>query len=144
MSAIRVSLATALTAALLAGTAQSKVLTTVRSTPRSSMVGDVVTLTVSIGDAQGCNHMKLDAVAPGFSINNALRRLDRGQGVHPSPRRIFRVKSLRRTSRGTWSGHVRFPVAGMWRFVVPNFCGVQGYVIPAGVTSVGVDVARRE
>ena len=128
--------------------ASGKAQITVTAAPETPRVGDVVSVTVRAlvepDRTDECRKMDLNAVAPGFTTIDALRRLDAYPRTRPVLRRVFRLRSLRPVGVGAWTARIAFPVKGPWRLVVPNFCGAQGYVLPAGVTTLVVAVAARE
>jgi hypothetical protein len=81
---------------------------------------------------QGACRMRLVAVAPRVDRDLALEALVNGgaavfrpdgsiRRIAPSPRLGFLVP-LRRSGPGTWRGELRFPRAGAWHLVVPNWC----------------------
>jgi hypothetical protein len=85
------------------------------------------------GDAHpGVCRLRLVAVAPRGDPERALEALVNGstavyradgsvRRTAASPRMGFLVR-LRRTGPATWRGVIRFPRAGAWHLVVPNWC----------------------
>jgi hypothetical protein len=83
--------------------------------------------------------MRLLAVAPGVSKSKALAAFIGGgisiigpsgpsfRKIRPTPRMGFLVGMVR-TGPTTWRRTIRFPRAGRWRLVVPNWCA-PGYVL---------------
>jgi len=90
---------------------------------------------------QACDQMRVVVVAPGMSVRRALRSLEGGK----QSRRIghwdaFRLESLRPNGELRWVGRLRPNTTGRWTLVVPNWCGAGGYVLPAGVKRLYLDV----
>lgn len=89
-----------------------------------------------------CRVMRVLAVAPGVSVQRALRVVEGQQ----TPGRIgawdaFRLGSLKRTGPLTWRGVLRPNRPGRWTVVVPNVCS-GGFVTPLGVTRAPIAVHR--
>ena len=123
--------------------ATAKVPLTIAASSATARVGDVVTVTTRLevpdGNGVPCPGMRIDAIAPGITIHRALKTLEGGQSSVAITRRAFRLASIRQRGPQAWTARIRFPTAGRWRFIVPNWCA-QGYVIPEGVATVTVDV----
>jgi len=103
-------------------------------------VGEAVRIVVRTDtrQARGCK-MQLLALAPGISKNRALAAFISGgigvigpsgpsfHRIRPTPRMGFLVR-MARTGPKTWRRIIRFPRAGRWRLIVPNWCA-PGYVL---------------
>jgi hypothetical protein len=110
-------------------------------TPRVRHAVRVVVRTAELPGAD-CR-MRLLAVAPGESAFEALDAFVSGgysvngpQGstfhaLRPTPRMGF-MRALSRERPTAWRATIRFPKAGRWRLIVPNWCG-PGYVYPSPV-----------
>jgi len=76
--------------------------------------------------------MKLAVVAPGAALMDVVAKVAGQGGSATSYPRVLRdsfAVRLRRVSASTWRGAFRFPGAGSWRLVVPNW-GAPGYASP--------------
>ena len=73
--------------------------------------------------------LRLIAVPPRVDVYTALSSLVGSRGAGPR-RGAFEVPLT--GSAAVWRGQVRFPRAGRWRLVVPNW-GAPGYAIPPPV-----------
>ena len=107
-------------------------------------VRDAVRVVVRLDGSpgRGCG-MRLLAVAPGVNTFRALDAFVSGgysvngpQGpsfhtIRPTPRMGF-VLDMTRVRPRTWRVTIRFPSAGPWRLIVPNWCS-PGYVYPLPV-----------
>jgi hypothetical protein len=97
-----------------------------------------------------CN-MRLLAVAPGVDVGRAVQAFIVGgvsvlglgapsfKPIRPTPRMGFLV-AMRRTSPTTWRATTRFPRAGRWQLIVPNWCA-PGYT--SGVAARTLTVSSR-
>jgi len=75
--------------------------------------------------------MKLGAVAPGAAFMDVVAHVA-NQGAFANYPLVLKgsfAVHLRRVSASTWRGAFRFPRAGRWRLVVPNW-GAPGYAMP--------------
>jgi hypothetical protein len=78
--------------------------------------------------------MKLGAVAPGAAFMDVVAQVA-GQGAFANRPLVLKdsfAVRLRRVSASTWRGTLRFPRAGAWRLVVPNW-GAPGYANPVPI-----------
>lgn len=104
--------------------------------------GAAVKVVIRTGDTgTGACRMRLVAIAPGANRHTALDALVNGSTTisGPSGPMWHRLKATpqlglriatRRTGATTWRATVRFPRAGRWQLVVPNWCA-PGYAIPS-------------
>lgn len=76
--------------------------------------------------------LRLIAVPPGVDIYSALSRLVGSRAAGPLGG-AFEVPLT--GSGAVWRGQMRFPRAGRWRLVVPNW-GAPGYAMPPPVVQV--------
>jgi hypothetical protein len=148
-----VRVAIAVTVALLVvPTAGAKFGLSLRLSERTPQARDRVRVTLEADAHQGACRMRLVAVAPHVDRDLALEALVNGSAavfrpdgslrrVAPSPRLGFLVP-LRRTGAGTWHGELRFPRAGAWHLVVPNWCA-PGIASPRPLDR-ALTVRRRE
>jgi hypothetical protein len=110
-------------------------------------VGVAVGVVIRTGDTgRGACRMRLVAIAPGADRQMALDALINGGRTvsgpsgpmwHPleaTPELGLRV-GTRRTGATTWRATVRFPRAGRWHLIVPNWCA-PGYATPSPATRV--------
>jgi hypothetical protein len=110
-------------------------------------VGMAVKVVIRTGDTgKGACRMRLVAIAPSADRQTALDALINGGTTvsgpsgpmwHPleaTPELGLRV-GTRRTGATTWRATVRFPRAGRWQLVVPNWCAA-GYATPSPAASV--------
>jgi hypothetical protein len=104
--------------------AQAKQQLTLVISNRVPEAGEAVRAVIRITPAQARCTMRLVAVAPKVVIATALKTL----AVRRAPQLGFYVPLARKTPK-EWRATVRFPRAGLWRLVVPNWCAA-GYVLP--------------
>lgn len=109
--------------------------------PSQPRVGVPVAVAIRTGDTgTGACRMRLVALAPGADRQTALDALVNGGAtvsgpsgpmwhrVRTTPRLGLRI-ATRRTGQTAWRATVRFPRAGRWELVVPNWCA-PGYAMP--------------
>ena len=101
-------------------------------------VRDSVTVVLRTEASQGSKcRMRLLAVAPGVGKYKALNAFviggysvsgPQGSTFHPlePTRRMGFLRNLTRVGPRTWHAAIRFPRAGKWRLIVPNWCA-SGY-----------------
>jgi hypothetical protein len=109
-----------------------------RSQPRIGQPVSILIRTEPLG-AETCR-MRLVAVAPGVNRYHALDAFIVGgysvigpfgstfHRLRPTPHLGF-LAHLRRSSPTTWRATAKFPRAGRWQLVVPNWCA-PGYASP--------------
>jgi hypothetical protein len=128
---VRVAIAV-IVALLVVPAAGAKFGLSMRLSEDAPRAGDRVRVVLEADAHQGACRMRLVAVAPRVDRDLALEALVNGSAAvfrpdgsvrrfEPSPRLGFLVP-LRRTGPGAWRGELRFPRAGVWHLVVPNWC----------------------
>ena len=117
--------------------------------PAHVRVRQPVAVVVRTGDiGGGACRMRVVAIAPGADERKALAALVDGSiGVMTSTGLVVRRLrvtpaiglrvALRRTGATAWRGTTRFPRAGRWKLVVPNWCA-PGYATPSPAVRVVV------
>ena len=135
---LAILLGLSLTFALGAGAKFGIQLKVSRSQPRIGQPVSILIRTEPLG-TETCR-MRLVAVAPGVNRYHALDAFIIGgysvmgpfgstfHRLRPTPRLGF-LAHLRRSSPTTWRATVKFPRAGRWQLVVPNWCA-PGYASP--------------
>jgi hypothetical protein len=93
-----------------------------------------VTVALQMETTVGPNaHVFVIAVAPGRNMYDLMSKLTQPPSpVNESvriPRDGFGV-DLKQTGPHRWRAFVRFPRAGTWQLVVPNWGGAPGYAMP--------------
>jgi hypothetical protein len=76
--------------------------------------------------------VRVAAVAPGASMYDVIATVTHTLAGGPAartPHDGFGVE-LRRVAQHRWRAFVRFPRAGRWQLVVPNWGGAPGYAMP--------------
>lgn len=129
---MRVLIASGFTALVLCAPASAKFRVSITASDMTPAVGQRVTVVVRAERALDFN-LRLIAVAPGQPVFHVVATIT-GDTSRPDPnirRHGFEIK-LARVAPNRWRGLVRFPRAGRWRVVVPNWAP-RGVVMPAGV-----------
>jgi hypothetical protein len=129
---VRVLIASGFTALVLCAPALAKFRVSIMASDMTPAVGQRVTVVVRAERALDFD-LRLIAVAPGQPVFRVVATIT-GDTSRPDPnirRHGFEIK-LARVAPNRWRGLVRFPRAGRWRVVVPNWAP-RGVVMPAGV-----------
>lgn len=133
--------ALALVALVVCGSALAKFKISIAASDTTPAVGQRLTLVVRSEQALDHN-LRLIAVAPGQPVFRVVATIT-GDTSRPDPnvdRHGFEIR-LVRIAPNRWRGTARFPRAGRWRVVVPNWAPV-GVVIPNGAALLSLPVHR--
>jgi hypothetical protein len=121
MDVVRIVLAVATVVLFLAAPASAKFDLSLRLSSNQPQVGEQVRVELRADAHVGECRMKLVAVAPGVDAYRAVEAFVNGGPTRPSVRLGFLVRTTR-SGPGTWRARLRFPRAGRWHLIVPNWC----------------------
>jgi hypothetical protein len=131
-AAIVLAVALLIVVLVVVPTANAKFDLSLRLSDDAPRVREPVHVVVKADRHVGPCRMKLVAVAPRVDRERALEALVNGSAtvygpaggirqIKASPR-LGQLVPLTRTDAGTWRGVLRFPRAGAWHLVIPNWC----------------------
>src|SRR5262245_38800311 len=129
---VRVAIVLALALLVVVPTASAKFDLSLRLSDDVPRAREPVQVALTADPHVGPCRMKLVAVAPRVDRDRALEALVNGSAtvygpgggvrqIEASPR-LGLLVHLTRADAGTWRGELRFPRAGAWHLVVPNWC----------------------
>ena len=133
---VRVFVAVAVVALCVVPAASAKFKVSLSLSHPAPRLGVTVTAVIRADSRQGADcSMRLYAVAPGIDIYEALDAFTSvAVDLHRTrpPSRLGFIIATRRTGAAVWKATIRFPRAGHWKLVVPNWCA-GGYALPPPV-----------
>lgn len=136
---VKILAALALVALVVCGSALAKFKIWIAASDATPSVGQRVTLVVR--SERTLDHdLRLIAVAPGQPVFRVVATIT-GDTSRPDPNvnsHGFEIR-LARIAPNRWRGTARFPRAGRWRVVVPNWAPA-GVVIPNGAALLALPV----
>jgi hypothetical protein len=135
-ASLRVFVTVALLALCTAEVANAKFKVSLSLSLNAPRVGVSITAVIHTGSRQDAAcAMRLYAVAPGVDIYQALDGFTNISVIlhrsHP-PSRLGFIVPTRRAGGAVWRATLRFPRAGRWKLVIPNWCA-GGYALPPPV-----------